>query len=115
MNAVTSFLIAVLSGLGVGSGGLLVIYLTLVEKVPQLTAQGTNLIFFILASLSSLIFNLSKRRIPFGAVAIMAVLGICGSLVGTRLATLFSPEILKKIFGFMLVGSGIYSLVAKKK
>ena len=48
MNAVTSFLIAVLSGLGVGSGGLLVIYLTLVEKVPQLTAQGTNLIFFIL-------------------------------------------------------------------
>ena len=104
------FIIAVLSGLGVGSGGLLVIYLTLIEKLPQLTAQGANLIFFILASLSSLIFNISRRRIPIGAVIIMSGLGIGGSLVGTHIAAALPAEILQKIFGFMLVGSGLYSL-----
>ena len=104
------FVIAVLSGLGVGSGGLLVIYLTLIEKVSQLTAQGANLIFFILASLSSLIFNISRRRIPVGAVVLMSALGIGGSLIGTHIATSLPAEILRKIFGFMLVASGLYSL-----
>ena len=51
--AIASFIIALLSGMGIGSGGLLVIYLTLLEKVPQLTAQGINLLFFIFASASS--------------------------------------------------------------
>ena len=104
------FIIAALSGLGVGSGGLLVIYLTLIEKVPQLTAQGANLIFFILASLSSLIFNLPKRRIPYGAVLLMSALGICGSLAGTYFASVIPAEVLRKIFGFMLVGSGLFAL-----
>lgn len=107
------FIIAALSGLGVGSGGILVIYLTLIEKVPQLTAQGANLIFFILASLASLIFNLPKRRIPYGAVILMSALGICGSLVGTYFAAMLPAEVLRKIFGIMLVGSGLYAL--KKK
>lgn len=107
------FIIAALSGLGVGSGGLLVIYLTLIEKVAQLTAQGANLIFFILATSASLILNLPKRRIPIGAVVIMSALGICGSFVGTHFASILPSEVLRKIFGFMLVGSGIYAL--KKK
>ena len=114
LDFIVIFVIAALSGLGVGSGGLLVIYLTLVNGTPQLAAQGANLIFFILASLSSLLFNLPKRRIPFGAVAIMTVLGIAGSFIGTYFATLLSPEILKKIFGFMLVLSGLYALKRKK-
>ena len=107
------FIIAALSGLGVGSGGLLVIYLTLVEKVPQLTAQGANLIFFILASLSSLVFNLPKRRIPYTAVLLMSAVGIAGSFLGTHLASVLPAEVLRKIFGVMLVGSGLYAL--KKK
>lgn len=113
MSSAIIFVIAILSGLGVGSGGLLVIYLTLVEKVPQLTAQGTNLIFFILASLSSLLFTFTKRRIPFGAVVIMGVLGICGSLIGTHLTAVLQPDTIKKLFGFMLIGSGIYTLAKK--
>ena len=108
------FVIAALSGLGVGSGGLLVIYLTLINKMPQLAAQGANLIFFILASLASLIFNLPKRRIPYGAVFVMSALGICGSFLGTYLASILSAEVLRKIFGAMLVGSGLYALKSKK-
>ena len=110
MDSIAYFAIAVLSGLGVGSGGLLVIYLTLIKDIPQLSAQGVNLVFFILASLSSLIFSFTKRHIPTGAVLIMSLFGIIGSLVGTWLASVLPPEILKKIFGVMLVGSGILAL-----
>ena len=109
------FVIAALSGLGVGSGGLLVIYLTLAKSTPQVAAQGANLIFFILASFASLLFNLAKRRIPFGAVAVMIVFGIAGSLFGTYMTPLFSPDTLRKIFGFMLVFSGLFALKRKQK
>ena len=40
ITAFAAFLIAILSGMGMGSAGLLVVYLTMVEQVPQLTAQG---------------------------------------------------------------------------
>ena len=42
--------VALLSGLGVGSGGLLVVFLTKYREIGQLFAQGVNLIFFIFSS-----------------------------------------------------------------
>ena len=42
--------VAVLSGMGVGSGGLLVVYLTLAGGIAQPAAQALNLFFFIFAA-----------------------------------------------------------------
>ena len=47
LRALVPLLIATLSGLGVGSAGLLVAFLTLCEGMPQLEAQGQNLLFFL--------------------------------------------------------------------
>ena len=52
LDIIVSFAIALLSGLGVGSGGLLVIYLTLYAGTPQLQAQGVNLVFFLFSILA---------------------------------------------------------------
>ena len=57
------FVFAVLSGLGVGGGGLLVIYLALFTDVAQLSAQGINLLFFIFSCGASMLVHLSKRKI----------------------------------------------------
>ena len=45
-GAAIATLIAILSGLGVGSGGLLVIWLTLALGVDAQMARGLNLLFF---------------------------------------------------------------------
>lgn len=108
--AIASLIIALLSGMGIGSGGLLVIYLTLLEKVPQLTAQGINLLFFIFASASSLLLHITKRRLYMGAILIMGSCGIIGSLLGSAVAANISAQLLGKIFGAMLVISGVLSL-----
>ena len=63
VDILASLLIAVLSGMGVGSGGLLVTDLTLVHGTPQLSAQYLNLLFFIFASAASLCIHLTHRRI----------------------------------------------------
>ena len=107
------FIIAALSGMGVGGGGLFVIYLSLFTDTPQLLAQGINLLFFLLCAGASLIFHLQKRNIYFLAVAILAGAGIVGSLVGSSIAEHIDESILRKIFGAMLVISGIITLKRK--
>ena len=59
---------AVLSGLGVGSGGLLVIYLTLIEGYEQIGAQGVNLLFFLFSSGSAMLYHLVHRKIYYSVV-----------------------------------------------
>lgn len=112
-TAVISFIIAALSGMGVGGGGLFVVFLALFSDLPQITIQGINLLFFLFSSGSSICVHLTKRKIFGTAVLIMAGFGIIGSVCGTLLATVVEQSILRKIFGLMLVVSGILSLRQK--
>ncbi len=113
-DIIVSFIIAVLSGLGVGSGGLFVIWLTLAEGVGQIEAQGLNLLFFLFSSGSSLIYHIARRKILWGAVLFLSVTGILGSLFGSYIAGFISAALMKKLFGGMLVITGLFSLFGKK-
>ncbi len=103
--------IALLSGLGVGSGGLLVVFLTEYRDVGQLFAQGVNLLYFIFSSGASTAVNLIKRKICYGAVMMMTAGGIVGAIIGAYIASIMSPKLLKIAFGIMLIVTGVPSLV----
>lgn len=109
-----AFGVAVLSGLGVGSAGLLVVYLTAVENLPQLTAQGLNLVFFLFSSGAALLVHLSRTVLLTGAILLMIPGGVAGSLLGTALAGILPEEILRKFFGLLLVVSGVSGLFRGK-
>ena len=109
-----ALVIAALSGMGVGGGGLFVIYLSLFTDTPQLTAQGMNLLFFLFSSGASLPVHLLRRKLLLGVIVLMASAGIAGALLGTLLARVVAGGLLRKIFGAMLVVSGIYSLKRKE-
>ena len=109
-SIIAALLISALSGMGVGGGGLFMLYLTLFTDTPQLSAQGINLLFFLFSAGSSTLIHLQRRQILFGAVAIMAAAGIGGSLLGVALAGFLPQVLLRRIFGVMLVISGILAL-----
>jgi uncharacterized membrane protein YfcA len=102
--------VALLSGLGVGSGGLLVVFLTEYREVGQLFAQGVNLIFFIFSSGASTAVNLRSRNICYGAVTVMSIGGTVGAIVGALVASLLDPDLLRIGFGLMLLIGGIPAL-----
>ncbi len=112
---IVAFIIAVLSGMGVGGGGLFVIYLALFTDIPQLQIQGINLAFFLFSSTASLTVHLTGRKIFWSAVAVMSLSGIIGALWGSMLSTNIDQELLRKIFGAMLIISGILSLKSSLK
>ena len=113
VDIISSFFISLLAGMGVGGGGLLVIYLSLVRKMPQLEAQGINLLFFICASLSALIINLKKRHLNWRNLLILSLSGSVFAILGAIIASHIDASLLKKFFGGLLVLSGITSLVKK--
>ena len=110
--------IAILSGMGLGGGGLLVIYLTLFENTKQIIAQGANLAFFIVAAIASTIINTKNKSIKWKTTLILSAVGIIGSILGTFLAGAIDPSLLRKIFGGMLIfggSSSIFSFFVEKK
>ena len=100
---------AVLTGLGMGSGGVLVIYLTLAADIEQRIAQGINLLFFLFAGGAALCVHAARRKLYAGIILQMTLFGILGSLLGASLAHSLPPALLRRIFGGMLVFSGLLS------
>lgn len=115
LNIVAAFIIAILSGMGIGSGGLFTIWLTAVAGTPQLAAQGLNLLFFLFSGGASMTVHLSRRKIYWGAVMILAVSGVVGTLAGSFVAGLLPVDAIRTIFGATLMVSGIVSLLSNKK
>ena len=111
ISAAVALVIAVLSGLGVGSGGLLVIWLTMVEGVSPETARGMNLLFFVFSASAALAFHLRKRKLDLRLVITLSLFAVIGTLWGTHIGNLIDPTHLRKLFGCMLVASGSYTLL----
>ncbi len=110
-----AFLAAALAGMGVGGGGLYIIYLTLIKNVPQLEAQGVNLAFFIVGALSAILLHLSKRNVRIPLVLLVGAFGAVGAFAGSHLAAHLPTEILSKCFGAFLTLCGFRSFFAKNQ
>lgn len=110
VNIIISFIIAVLSGLGVGGGGLFAVYLSVFSDTPQLTVQGFNLLFFLFCASASVMVQVFRRKLLFGVIAIMSLSGLLGSLIGSYIAVFLPEVMLRRAFGVMLVAGGIVSL-----
>ncbi len=109
------FLTSILSGLGIGGGGLLVIWLVLVRGGDQLASQGINLVFFLFSSSAAMIVHLMKRRINWYLVGYMILSGSVGALIGSVMAKNIAPETIRLAFGMLLIISGTITLFKKNK
>lgn len=107
--------IAVLTGMGVGSGGLLVIYLTLVRDAPQLTAQGLNLLFYLCSAGASLPLHAMRRRLLPAVILPLSAAGLVGAWIGSAIAPQLDPSLLRRLFGGMLVISGTVVLLRRER
>ncbi|MBQ2767944.1 MAG: sulfite exporter TauE/SafE family protein [Clostridia bacterium] len=115
LDLIAATAIAVLSGMGVGSGGLLVIYLTLIRDVPQLSAQGINLLFYLCSAGGSLAVHLRRRHLRFPLIALLAGAGLVGAYLGSSLSSRLDPALLRRLFGGMLLISGSIVLAQREK
>ena len=113
IDFIAGVFISVLAGLGIGGGGLLVIYLTIAKDISQIEAQGINLLFFVIAGTASLIVHIKKRKLDFKIILLMIIFGSLGAVAGSLIANFTDGTIAKKIFGGFLLISGLIEFFSK--
>lgn len=117
MNTIAVIIAGVLSGalgaMGLGGGGVLILYLTLVLDTPQLKAQGMNLMFFLPCALTAVIIYAVQKKISFKALLPFLLSGIPGVLAGTAVSGIVGAKIVAKLFGAGLIFMGIREIFTK--
>ena len=107
LDLAVAFGAAVLQGLGIGSGGIYLLWLTLAAGVGQTAAQGMNLLFSVAALGAGAAVNARGGRIPLRTLLFCLVAGLPGCVLGSLLAGAVGDAWLRRLLGLLLtVGGG---------
>ena len=106
-------LTGILSGLGIGGGSLLLIYMTGFAGIPQNTAQGINLLYFLPTAGAALPAHIKNGYIEKAALLPAILAGLAGTAAAAWAATGMDAELLHKCFGVYLLIIGVRELFRK--
>ncbi len=120
---VDSFLIALLvgailgflSGLGIGGGSLLVLWLTWAVGMDAPMARHINLLFFVPAALCACFFRLKQGNLSLKKLWLPILLGCTVAGGFSWLSSHMDTGLLQKLFGGLLVVTGLRELFYKSK
>lgn len=104
-----------LSGLGVGGGSLLILWLTLVLGIDAGAARGIILVFFLPAAVISCLFRLRQGTLAWRIVVPAALGGCAAAAACAWLGQGMDINLLKKLFGGLLLLTGLRELLYKPK
>lgn len=101
-------------GLGVGGGGILLLYLTAFAKTEQLAAQGINLLFFWPCAAAALFAHAKNGFIKWKNAFASLLFGIPGVFMGFFIAKSVDKTLLRGAFALLLLFIGIKELLKKE-
>lgn len=110
LAGVAGLVCGVLSGLGIGGGTLLMVWMTAVMDMEQRMAQGINLLYFLPTAVCALIFHIKNRLIRWRVVLPAAITGCLSAAGAALLATSVDASLLRKLFGGFLILVGLTEL-----
>lgn len=108
-------LLGFLTGLGVGGGSLLILWLTLVLEMSQTAARGINLLFFLPSAAISCYLRWKQGSVTLKKILPAIFAGCAAAAVFSLISTRIDLEILKKLFGVLLLATGIRELCYRPK
>ena len=104
-----------LSGLGIGGGSLLILWLTLVTGMEQEMARTVNLLFFLPCALIACWIRIHQRTLKVKPLLPAILSGCISAIVFSFVSTALNTEVLKKIFAVILIIVGLRELFYKDK
>ena len=104
-----------LSGLGIGGGSLLILWLTLALGTEQSVARGINLLFFLPAAVIAGIFRWKQGALNLKRVIPAMLSGAAGAAVFSFLGNSLDISTLKKGFGILLLVTGLREICYRPK
>ena len=103
-----------LAGIGVGGGSLLILWLTLVLHMSQNDARVLNLLFFLPTAIISSLFRWRQGSLKIKKILPAIITGCAAAAVGVAMSRILDVVLLKRLFGGLLLITGVKELLYKK-
>ena len=103
-------LLGFLSGLGIGGGSLLILWLTIVLGTDPLVARSINLLFFIPSALVACVLRIRQGNLKIKPLLPAVAAGCTAAAIFSWISTVLDVGILKKLFGIVLLAAGLREL-----
>ena len=104
-----------LAGLGIGGGSLLILWLTFVLGMEHTMARAINLLFFLPAAIAAICFRWKQGNVRWRAILPAILTGCAAAGICSWLAAYLDIGLLKKLFGGLLIVTGLKELFSKAK
>lgn len=114
MAVAVSIVLGFLSGLGLGGGSLLMLYLTAAAAMDPHTARGVNLLFYLPSAALATWARRRQGTIHFRQLLPAIAAGCAAGILCTWIGSSLSGTFLQKIFGIVLLAAGVRELRYKE-
>lgn len=114
-SLLAGFLAGALGAMGVGGGGILLLYLTAFAGTNVLKAQGINLVFFLAAAIPAALIHEKNGFIRKKIALTFILFGIPGVFFGSFLAGFLPEKALRIVFSLFLLFLGGKEFFGKSK
>ena len=104
-----------LAGIGVGGGSLLILWLTLILGMDHPQARVINLLFFLPSAIISSLFRWKQGKLEVKKVLPAIIAGCIAAGICSFLSSSMDMGLLKKLFGGLLILTGIRELLYKPR
>ena len=108
-------LLGYLAALGIGGGSLLILWLTFMLGAEQSTARSINLMFFIAAAGAVSLFRWRQGKLQLRTILPAILCGCVSAALFSLLSTRLDVENLRKLFGIILIVTGIRELCYRRR
>lgn len=117
VSVIVGTVLGFLSGLGTGGGSLLILWLTLVLEIPAQEARALNLMFFLPSAIISSLFRKIQGSLKIRQILPAILSGCITAYLCSWIGQNLNTDLLKKLFGILLLAAGIRELTwhPKKK
>lgn len=104
-----------LAGIGVGGGSLLMLWLTLILGLEHAVARNINLLFFIPSAIIASFFRWKQGTLELKKIIPAVLAGCLAAGAASFLSAQINLDNLKKLFGILLLITGIRELFYRRK
>lgn len=112
---IIGLLSGIISGMGIGGGSILIPSLILFNDIPQIEAQGINLVVFIPIAIIALFTHKKEGNLDLKYTKKIIIGGIIGAVIGSLIALKIDSDDLRKYFGFFLLFIGVFEFFKKNR
>lgn len=115
LSVAAGTILGFLSGLGIGGGSLLILWLTLILQMTHNIAGTVNLMFFVPSALIACLFRFKQGKLDIKRTLPALIAGCIGAAVFSCFQDRIDTGLLRKPFGVLLLLTGIRELLYRPR